>query len=248
MLACFGLAILSVPAAGGRLTSLVRLELRAGALLAAAIAVQIVVISVVPGDLPGWAAATLHLITYGLAAGFLLANRRVAGLWVVAAGAAANAAAIAANNGVMPASSRALAAAGRAVVTGEFENSAVVAHPRLALLGDVFAVPERVPLANVFSVGDVLIVLGAAAVLHCACGSRLAPRSRARLAAQASSETERSAERSPSISAPASMSSSAVSPLGSPAPRNSPAVGPCPPSAFAASTTAAEFQVGCSEV
>ena len=248
MLACFGLAVLSVPVAGGRFALLAGLRFRAGALLAVAIGVQVVVISVVPGDLPGWAAAGLHLSTYGLAAGFLAANRRVAGLWVVAAGAAANAAAITANNGVMPASPGALATAGRALVTGEFENSAVLAHPRLAFLGDVFAVPGRVPLANVFSVGDVLIVVGAAAVLHCACGSRLAPRSRARLAAQASSETERSAERSTSISAPASMSSSAVRPLGSPAPRNSPAVGPCPPSAFAASTTAAEFQVGCSDV
>ena len=53
---------------------------------------------------------------------------------------------------------------------------------------------------------------------------------------------------SASISAPAAMSSSAVRPAGSPTPRNSPAVGPSPPSVFAASTTAALFHVGCSAV
>ena len=51
---------------------------------------------------------------------------------------------------------------------------------------------------------------------------------------------------SASISAPAAMSSSGVRPTGRPSPRNSPAVGPAPPSAWAARTTAAEFQVGWS--
>ena len=246
MVACFALAVLAVPLTGGRLSRLDGFRLHRISLLLAALAVQIVVISVVPGEIPAWAAASAHLATYGLAVAFLMSNRGVKGLWVVGIGAALNLAAIAANGGVMPAPAGALEAAGRAVIAGEFENSAVVAHPRLALLGDVFAVPESWPLANVFSVGDVLIVLGAAGVVHSACGSRLAPRSRS--AAQASSEMERDAPRSASIAAPASMSSSAVSPRGSPSPRKIPAVGPSPPSALAASTTAAEFQVGCSDV
>ena len=38
----------------------------------------------------------------------------------------------------------------------------LVAHPRLLFLGDILAVPHAVPLANVYSVGDVCIAIGAA--------------------------------------------------------------------------------------
>ena len=50
-----------------------------------------------------------------------------------------------------------------------FENSAPVDDAHLAFLGDVFAVPAGWPLANVFSIGDVLIVIGAVALVHGAC-------------------------------------------------------------------------------
>ncbi|MBK5250797.1 MAG: DUF5317 family protein, partial [Actinomycetales bacterium] len=50
-------------------------------------------------------------------------------------------------------------AAGISVDSG-FTNSAVVDHPVLPWLGDVFAWPDPLPLANVFSVGDVLIAVG----------------------------------------------------------------------------------------
>ena len=43
-----------------------------------------------------------------------------------------------------------------------FANSAYVANARLWFLGDVFAVPASWPFANVFSIGDVLIAVGAA--------------------------------------------------------------------------------------
>jgi hypothetical protein len=47
-----------------------------------------------------------------------------------------------------------------------FNNSGVVAHARLSYLGDVFAMPRGWPLANVFSVGDILLVVGTAVLLH----------------------------------------------------------------------------------
>jgi hypothetical protein len=71
----------------------------------------------------------------------------------------------------MPARPAALAAAGLAAGPG-FANSAPLAHPRLAFLGDVFAIPDAVPLANVFSLGDVCIALGALLLLHRVCGTR----------------------------------------------------------------------------
>jgi hypothetical protein len=82
--------------------------------------------------------------------------------------------AIVANSGVMPAARGALELAGIGAPGGRFANSTAVADPRLAFLGDVFAWPAPLPFANVFSVGDALIVLGAAIVVHQVCGSRLA--------------------------------------------------------------------------
>ena len=54
-------------------------------------------------------------------------------------------------------------------------NSTVIgAGTRLSFLGDVFAIPDGTILANVFSVGDVLIVVGVAILL--ASAMRTAPR------------------------------------------------------------------------
>jgi hypothetical protein len=96
----------------------------------------------------------------------VILNRRVPGLVVLGAGGALNLLAIAANHGVMPASPAALRAAGVAPAPGEFTNSGALAHPHLLPLGDVFATPAGMPLHNVFSVGDVLILLGVLALLH----------------------------------------------------------------------------------
>ncbi|MGO9207292.1 MAG: DUF5317 family protein, partial [Candidatus Limnocylindrales bacterium] len=46
-----------------------------------------------------------------------------------------------------------------------YANSREIASPVLGPLGDVFALPAGVPLANVFSVGDVLIALGIVLVI-----------------------------------------------------------------------------------
>jgi len=88
---------------------------------------------------------------------------------VIAMGALCNVAAIIANGGQMPASAGALRAAGEAVKTTGFINSGVVTHPKLIVLGDIFAIPRSIPLHNVFSVGDVCIVVGATIAFHALC-------------------------------------------------------------------------------
>lgn len=75
----------------------------------------------------------------------------------------------------MPASRTALIAAGKPVAHAGFVNSAPVAHARLAFLGDIFSIPRSLPLANVFSVGDVLLLVGAAAMLAGICGCPRVP-------------------------------------------------------------------------
>jgi hypothetical protein len=178
LLLVFALALASVPLAGGRLTRLAGLRFRGAPLIAGALALQVLIISVVPGW-DSWLHDAVHLATYGLAAAFLWLNRRVPGLLLAGAGGALNFAAIAANGGVMPAREGALRTAGLEYGTGDFENSTVVEDANLAFLGDVFAIPEGWPLANVFSIGDVVLVAGVLAGLHVVGRSRLAPRARA---------------------------------------------------------------------
>jgi uncharacterized protein DUF5317 len=60
---------------------------------------------------------------------------------------------------VMPTTDDAVRTAGLASEEG-FSNSAVLADPALAPLTDIFAIPAGLPLANVFSIGDVLIAVG----------------------------------------------------------------------------------------
>ncbi|WNM24341.1 DUF5317 domain-containing protein [Demequina capsici] len=105
----------------------------------------------------------LHILTYVVAVVFLWVNRTVKGTLIVAAGAVSNGVTIALNGGTLPATAWAQHAAG-IDSDAEFVNSGVVADPVLPWLGDVFAWPEPLPLANTFSVGDLLIVVGVAVV------------------------------------------------------------------------------------
>jgi hypothetical protein len=58
--------------------------------------------------------------------------------------------------------------------THGFRNSVYVPHAKLQFLGDVFAIPKGWPLANVFSIGDLLVVVGAFVLVHTVTGSKLA--------------------------------------------------------------------------
>jgi hypothetical protein len=104
----------------------------------------------------------------------------VAGVPVVLAGGLLNAVAIAANGGVMPLDPDVAAAAANHAAPGEFINSAPVEDARLGFLGDVFATPDGLPLQNVFSLGDVVIVVGLLILVHAACHTQNAASSRAR--------------------------------------------------------------------
>ena len=167
------LALCTVPLAGGRIGALADVRFERAWALPAALGLQMLIVYVLPGA-PGEVLNAAHVASYVLALVFVVANRRVPGLLIIAAGGALNFLAIAANAGVMPASRSALATAGLADTHGQFASSASVAHPMLGFLGDVFAVPASWPVHNVFSVGDVLIVAGVAIGLHVICRSRLA--------------------------------------------------------------------------
>jgi hypothetical protein len=168
--------VASVLLLGGRISRLADIRLHHPELVVVALVLQTVVISFIPDSLPVAGSAAVHLLTYALGAAFVWLNRRIPGLWIIALGAGANLAAIAANGGEMPASPWAVATSGLRPVTKGFTNSGAVAHPRLAPLGDIFAIPRGWPLANVFSIGDVVLLIGAAVLLHGVCQSRLGRR------------------------------------------------------------------------
>jgi len=165
----------TVPLAGGRLGALADLRFRASWLLVAAIVAQVVIISLVPQGSPALHDA-VHIATYLVVAAFVVVNRRIPWVWLIALGGALNFVAIVANGGVMPADPHALAMAGMVADPAEFTNSGAVAHAHLQFLGDVFWLPRSLPVRNVFSVGDVLILVGALLAMHCVCASRLALR------------------------------------------------------------------------
>ncbi len=169
----FLLLILTVPAAGGRLSKLESLQIRGVWLAVVAFAVQVLLVTVIPsGDTDVHRIA--HLLTYGLVGACALMNlRQIRFLWVIALGGLLNFVAIAANDGVMPARRGALEAAGLDAREGSFANSDAVEGASLAFLGDVFAIPAGWPGANVFSLGDVVMVAGVFLVLHAATGSRV---------------------------------------------------------------------------
>ena len=166
--------VLLVPLTGGRLGALASVRFAGVWLLVGALALQLLVFE--PGPVTGGPLWYVGVgVSYALGLAFAARNRTIPFLWLVIVGGILNVAAIAANGGVMPADPDASAAAG---LTGgdRKANSAVVAHPHLAFLGDVFAVPESWPLSNVFSIGDVVLVLGGALMVHRLCGSRLLAR------------------------------------------------------------------------
>ena len=169
------LALATVPLAGGRIGRLAEIRLRWPALLFAALALQMVIVAVVPD----WNDALLravHLASYAMLCAFLWVNRRIPRIWIVAVGGALNLVAITVNAGVMPAGPAAMRSAGLASNAGKFTNSGLLDHPRLLFLGDIWAIPRAWPLANVFSIGDVIIAIGVFAVIHVACGARGAAR------------------------------------------------------------------------
>lgn len=166
----FVLALTSVPLGRGRLGRLAEIHLRRWWLLAGAFAVQLGALRLPEGG----SARALHLASYALGALYLASNLHLPGLWWVGLGGAMNLVAIAANAGVMPASADALQ-----VVGGDsperFSNSAALADARLAFLGDILPVPLPWGLANVVSLGDLVIVAGIFLAVHRICGSRLVP-------------------------------------------------------------------------
>lgn len=151
---------------GGRIERLADVRFRLAPLAVLVLGIQLALFSPLSDGLDETIGRWIYMVSTGLVLLVVLANVRLTGVPLVVLGAASNLAAIVANGGAMPASASALAAVGLGV--GGNTNSVLLERPALEPLTDVLATPDWLPLANVFSIGDVLIGMGIAVAIAAA--------------------------------------------------------------------------------
>ncbi len=152
-------------ATGGSPTRLGQLRFRWGVVVMLGMAAQLLLFSSPLGEGLGAAAPAVYMATNGVVLAAVARNLLIPGLPLVLLGGAANLLAMIANGGYMPVSRAALDAMGRGPGTSGYSNSALLEHVQLAPLTDIFAMPTWLPVANVFSAGDILIGVGVAVAI-----------------------------------------------------------------------------------
>jgi hypothetical protein len=166
-------------ASGGRLAALGMTHIRLWPVALIGLFAQLLLFSSPLAAVVGPWGPSLYVLSTALVLMALVVNLRQPGFWLIILGALANFAVVVANGGQMPASPGAWAALNgvAAVPTTVFTNS-VLAGPQtvLAFLGDNFVLPRPMPLANVFSIGDVLIGAGGALFIYQSMHGRVLPR------------------------------------------------------------------------
>ncbi|MFQ5854937.1 MAG: DUF5317 domain-containing protein [Anaerolineae bacterium] len=154
---------------GGRLIRLAQVPFRHAWVVSFSLALQVIMFTPLWHALGGgerWIPPLYILSMLALTAWFAL-NFRLPGMAVIGLGQILNLLVILSNGGRMPASPAALERSGwisRFTAPGQtvYNNLTIATEEtRLYFLGDIFAIPKEIPLANVFSAGDVLIALGA---------------------------------------------------------------------------------------
>lgn len=166
VLLVLSVAIAASYARGGRLSRLTRAPLRLPGLLFAGVGVQVGVDLLAArgplGDAStlGWSAL---LVSQLLVVGFLLANRYLPGVLLVALGLALNAVVMAAN-GAMPVDPAAIASLGiegARVPLGK--HTLMTETTRLPWLADIWPLPW---LRSIISIGDVVLAAGLIPLVH----------------------------------------------------------------------------------
>ncbi|NCO66628.1 MAG: hypothetical protein COW32_03730 [Candidatus Aquicultor secundus] len=150
---------------GGRMSALSQISLRYGSLVMMALAIQLTlfVCGFTPySSLPEGMVA--NIVSYMLVIAFLLLNRQVKLIEVVAAGLTLNFLAIVSNGGYMPGPTVVFASS----TLESAASSAQVANAGSSLwfLGDTFTLPLFSSLSYAFSIGDILIALGMFAIIR----------------------------------------------------------------------------------
>ena len=148
---------------GGRLDRLSSVRFRWAPLALLGLAVQVALFSDPLAEAVGDSGPPIYVASTAAVLVAVLRNLDIAGLPIIALGAASNLLAIVANGGYMPADPNALASIGG--IAPGYSNSSATTDPVLAPLTDILAIPAWVPFANVFSIGDVVLGIGIAVTI-----------------------------------------------------------------------------------
>jgi hypothetical protein len=162
-------------ARGGHLSHLATVRFRWWPVALAGLAFQVLLFSEPLASQVGGAGPALYVLSTLAVLAALMRNLTLPGFALIAVGATLNLVAIVANGGQMPADPAAvMALLGEARIPGDAFSNSVVAGTgaALAFLGDTMVLPRPMPFANVFSVGDLLIGIGAAFFLVRTMGRR----------------------------------------------------------------------------
>jgi hypothetical protein len=152
---------------GGSLRNFAGLRLRWLPLVLGGLALQLLIFtpwSATP--LIARATPQLYLLSMTLLAAWVALNWRVQGMALMAAGLLLNFVALGANGGYMPVSPASAQLAGNLGYYSDtglpvaYNSIATDSDVRLWLLTDIIPLPQPIPFANVFSIGDILLTIG----------------------------------------------------------------------------------------
>ena len=156
---------------GGSLDALAETRLRWLVLLVEGLLIQVVFDLWDPPGLTRAGALAVLLVSNAAVVAFLMLNRQVAGMLLIAAGVLLNVAVITSNQ-AMPVSATAAARAGLdapPAVSDDLKHERLDSETRLPWLADVIPVPG---VKEVLSLGDIVLALGLARVVYMQTTSR----------------------------------------------------------------------------
>ncbi len=166
ILLILGISLLLALVRGGRLDQLALLPIRWRGVILTGFLIQVLTFSEFWQAQSDLRAATpfAYILSLTLLLAALAANIRLPGLALITLGFCLNLLVIALTGGYMPSSESARALAGLSPLEpGQVTSNSVAidSATRLGFLGDILAIPRGFPFPNVFSIGDVLIAVGA---------------------------------------------------------------------------------------
>jgi hypothetical protein len=157
------IAVLIALVRGGNLANLANIEFRWFYLLFIPLLLQLLIFTPLASYLPGGMTPgiIIYLSSMMIGAVVVWQNRRLPGFPLLLAGLLANTLVIVANGGQMPVLATAREIAGMPPLSGPDNNVMPLSDTSLLwFLADILPTPKILPLANVYSVGDVLIAIG----------------------------------------------------------------------------------------
>ncbi|HEX2281245.1 MAG TPA: DUF5317 domain-containing protein [Thermomicrobiales bacterium] len=178
LLPAVGIGLLIGFLTGGSLAGFSLARFRLLPLLVLAVVIQVLIFTPIMGqtDFVLEYGHIIYMATILMTVAVFATNLHIPGLVVILIGAVLNGIAIFANGGYMPTDADLLTEAGRLEYVQQSEESAATGEKlthtnsviadddtRFAILGDIFALPEGVPLSNVYSIGDIFVAVGGGA-------------------------------------------------------------------------------------